>query len=425
LPATGQPTSAPQTGRPRRRPRLIVYIFGQFPSISETFLLREMDALAALGLRVQPVALAAGPTHPMHPRAVPWVERGVLYRPPLASGASAAALARAAARYPAGWISALRMAAGLAWHWPSRARELAVSLAAAAYFATRLGGQARHIHATFASVPATVGLFLAELLGVSFSFACHARDLFTREASFLALKVREAEFVVVCSQVGHQYLWKQVPVRQRERLHLIRHGVELSRYVGRLRPLPRRPIIMSAGRLVPKKGFPYLLRAASLLVSRDLDFDLHIFGSGPQEAELRQLINGLQLADCVHLHGAVSETEMLAAYQQADLFVLASTQAPDGDNEGVPNVLVEALAMQVPVVATRSGGIPELIQHGVTGLLAQPGDPADLAAQMQRLLTDEPLRAQVAAAGRLKVEQEYDLHSNARQLAELFRSVAR
>jgi glycosyltransferase involved in cell wall biosynthesis len=107
------------------------------------------------------------------------------------------------------------------------------------------------------------------------------------------------------------------------------------------------------------------------------------------------------------------------------LFVLASTQAPDGDNEGVPNVLVEALAMQVPVVATRSGGIPELIQHGVTGLLAQPGDPADLAAQMQRLLTDEPLRAQVAAAGRLKVEQEYDLHSNARQLAELFRSVAR
>jgi glycosyltransferase involved in cell wall biosynthesis len=114
----------------------------------------------------------------------------------------------------------------------------------------------------------------------------------------------------------------------------------------------------------------------------------------------------------------------LAAYQEADLFVLASAQTPDGNNEGVPNVLVEALAMQVPVVASRTGGIPELIQHEVTGLLVEPADHSGLASAIERMLTDDELRAAVTAAGRVKVEQEYDINVNARHLLELFRAAA-
>ena len=116
---------------------------------------------------------------------------------------------------------------------------------------------------------------------------------------------------------------------------------------------------------------------------------------------------------------------MVKLYQEADVFVLASVQAPDGDNEGVPNVLVEALAMEVPAVATRTGGIPELIQHGVTGLLAEPGDPVDLADQMERLLRNSRLRSDFAAAGRIKVEREYDLHKNVAKLYRLLRQVVR
>jgi glycosyltransferase involved in cell wall biosynthesis len=318
------------------------------------------------------------------------------------------------------------MGVGLLGQFPGRAREILVSLLTAGYFAWCLPREeVWQVHAAFASVPATVGLFLAEILGIGFSFAAHARDLFTSEASFLELKAREAEFVNVCTEVGYRFLREQFPVRGRGRLHLIRHGVDVVRFAPRPRPMNPRPVILSAGRLVAKKGFRHLLRAAAALVGRDIDFDLHIYGSGPDEEELRQLINGLQLQDCVHLHAAVSEQGMLKAYQGADIFVLASVQAPDGDNEGVPNVLVEALAMGLPVVATRTGGIPELIQHGVTGLLAEPGDYVDLANQMQRLLTDEGLRSAVAAAGRLKVEREYDLRVNIQRLHELLRRVVR
>lgn len=409
-----------------RRARSLVYIFSRFPTVSETFLLREINALDQAGLRIQVVALALGEDQAVHEAAKPWLEKGVIYRPPLRSGRLWYAGAVVALLWPAGWTSAVRMALGLLWRHPARAHEILVSLLTAAYFAWALPhGDVAHIHATFASVPATVGLFLAEILGVSFSFAAHARDLFTNEASFLDVKAREAEFAVTCTEVGCHHLRQYFPVRARSRLQMIRHGVDLTRFAALPHRLSKRPYILSAGRLVPKKGYPHLLRAAAVLVNRDFDFDLHIFGSGPQRDELEQLINGLQLRDCVHLHPAVTEQGMLAAFQQADIFVLASVQGPDGDNEGVPNVLVEALAMQVPAVASRTGGIPELIQDGVTGLLAEPGDHIDLANQLQRLLTDSNLRLTLATAGRVKVEREYDLQSNTQRLYDLMRQVAR
>lgn len=413
-------------GARKRRPRMLLYVFSQFPSVSETFLLREINALAAAGMRIQVLALARGKEGPVHDSAKPWLKRGVMYRPPFRSRRLWTGALGAAVLWPAGCLSAAVMAIGLLRHHPARVREIVVSLFTAAYFAWVLPhSEVGHVHAAFASVPATVGLFLAEILGLSFSFAAHARDLFTDEASFLDLKAREAEFAVTCTEVGYHHLREHFPVRARSRLHLVRHGVDLARFSPQIKGLHHRPFILSAGRLVPKKGFPHLLRAAAALVGRDFDFDLHIFGSGPQEEELHQLINGLQLRDCVHLHSAVTETRMLAAYQEADVFVLASVQAPDGDNEGVPNVLVEALAMQVPTVATRTGGIPEIIQHGVTGLLAEPGDHVDLANQLQRLLTDSSLRSALAAGGRLRVEREYDLRKNTRRLYDLLRRVVR
>lgn len=418
----------PREGRrvPRRSRRAVVYIFGRFPTVSETFLLREITALARLGLRIYPVALAQPRERVVHEQARPWVEQGVIYRPPLGAAGLWYGNALVPLMMPAGWRSAALMALGLIRRYPLRAREILVSLLSAAYFAWRLPrSQVGHIHATFASVPATVGVFLAELLGVSYSFACHARDVFTDEASFLELKAQEAEFMVACSEVAYRALQQRVPMHTHSRLHLVRHGLDLARYAppaGRYNTVPQ---IMSAGRLVPKKGFVYLLRAAARLAGRDHEFEMHIFGDGPQEEDLRRLINALQLSHCVHMHGAVPEGEMLQAYRRADLFALASVQGPDGDNEGVPNVLVEALAMQVPVVASRTGGIPELIQDGVTGLLAEPGDHMDLADKMERLLVDEGLRSAVIAAGRLRVEREYDLHRNAARLYELFRPTVR
>jgi glycosyltransferase involved in cell wall biosynthesis len=315
------------------------------------------------------------------------------------------------------------MALALLWRYPTRSREVIVSLLSAGYFAWRLRGlPVRHIHAAFASFPATVGLFLAELTGHSFSFAAHARDLFTAEGSFLSLKAREAEFAVVCSQIGYHHLREAFPVRQRARLHLLHHGLDPSHFTPAPRLMTSRPIILCAGRLVPKKGHSHLLKAASILLHRDRSFEVHIFGDGPLEPSLREMIAALHLEGCAHLHGSVPEDQLLSAYHDADIFVLPSIQAPDGDNEGIPNVLLEALALQVPVVASRTGGVPEVIHDGVTGLLVEPGNPSDLADALDRLLYDDHLRLALAAAGRIRIEQDFDLNNNVRELFDLFRS---
>jgi glycosyltransferase involved in cell wall biosynthesis len=403
----------------------VIFLFGSFPTVSETFLLREMNALARGGLAIRPAALDRGSQALVHPSAEPWLGR-VVYRLPPASAAFWLSALACMVTSPVAFTAAARMALGMTRRSPGRLREALVSLLTAACLAWQLRGDgARHVHATWAGDVATVGLLLAEMQGAPFSFAAHAADIFTPAAAFLDLKAREADFAVVCSHIGYQVIRDHFPPRQRARLHLVRHGLDLAVYTPRLRPRRARACILSVGRLVPKKGFVHLLRAAALVAARErVDFELHIYGGGPQERELRQIINGLQLSDRTFLHGPAPEPKVVEAYQEADLFVLASAQTADGNNEGVPNVLVEALAMQVPVVATRTGGIPELIQDGVTGLLVEPGDHAELAAAIQRLLTDDELRASVTGAGRLRVEQEYDLAVNARELAELFRAAA-
>ena len=411
--------------RPHSRDRAVLYVFPTFPSISETFLLREVNALRREGLSLCLASLRRGVDTPLHPAAAPWLEEA-LYRPAPVEARFWTGVLAAVLLMPVGFACAVRMAACLLLHTPVRVREVLLALASATYFAWRLrGSPIKHVHATWANEVATTALLLAELLDCGFSFAAHAGDIFTGSAGFLDIKAREAEFAVVCSQVAYQWLRDHFPPRQRGRLHVVRHGLDLALFSPKPR-LRRQPYyILSVGRLVPKKGFLHLLRAVAILVNRDtIDFELHIFGGGPQERELHQVINGLQLSGFVFLHGPATEEELLAAYQEADLFVLASAQTPDGNNEGVPNVLVEALAMQVPVVASRTGGIPELIQHEVTGLLVEPADHSGLASAIERMLTDDELRAAVTAAGRVKVEQEYDINVNARHLLELFRAAA-
>ncbi len=403
----------------RQRRKAVAFIYGRFPAISETFLLREMNALAAMGLDIIPLALAPG-DEVVHPDARAWLER-VIYRPRGRPMEQLAAAASCCFRWPMGVYGAGYMAWSLAWRHPLYSREISLAFLAACYFARRLAGRICHVHATFASIPATVGLFLAELLDLSFSFAGHARDVFTREGSFLPLKVSEAEFVVVCSEAAMRALSRHHPPDGR--IHLIRHGVDTSKYalLGETHnPVPR---IVSVGRLVPKKGFDHLLDAVSILLSRDVEVELFIVGDGPLRGELERKARGLGLQDLVHFVGPLAEDELLRLYGAMDLAVLASCPTPDGDTEGVPNVLIEAMALGIPVVATAVGGIPELVEDGRTGLLAKPGDADDLARKISRLLADAGLRMRLRSAARAKVEREYNLFRNASRLYELFRRV--
>ena len=402
----------------------LVYVLGSFPSLSETFILREILELERRGLRISILSLEPGEAV-VHADALGLAERTV-YRPsPLSLRSLLAGLVTLILR-PFGTIGATLYAVKCILGAPNAAEEIIRSMAAAAFFACALRGtKPRHVHAHFASMPATVGLLLAHILETTFSVSAHARDLFAGETVLMDRKTREAEFVAVCTEAGLEHLRRQHPMSASGRLNLIYHGVD----VVELMPLPSSepsddvPLVLSIGRLVEKKGFPVLLRAAALLRKRGISFRLQIVGAGPDEADLRRLVTGLSLENCVELSGAIEHERLIPLFRRAAVFVLASVVASDGDRDGLPNVLLEALALGVPAVSTRVSAIPELIEHEETGLLAKPGDAEDLADQIERMLFDEELRAKVVEQGRLAVVTRFDVKENVLKLADLFASV--
>ena len=180
------------------------------------------------------------------------------------------------------------------------------------------------------------------------------------------------------------------------------------------------PVILSVGRLVKKKGFPDLLLALGLLKQRGHRFRCAIYGEGPLHAELAAMLERLDLRDEVMLPGAVAQCDLIPVFQRADIFALAPFVTEDGNRDGVPNVLVEAMACGLPVVSTAVSGIPELVAHERNGLLVAPHDPEALAGALAALLDDAALRAQLGAEARRTVVDYFDLRAAARELTALF-----
>ena len=392
-------------------------VVGEFPSTSETFILRELLALEQAGFDLLILALRRPDEEP-HADAIRLMDRCV-WAAPRASVRSLGRQLLALLRHPAGYLSAVMFVLTNALRQRRALRELVGGLLCAGDLAA--SGSSRglaHIHAQFCSRPATVGLLLAEMLGVTFSMSCHARDIFTSEGQLVGEKLAEAEFATVCTRHGLERLQRQYQLAAGGNLHLVYHGVDPSRFMPPLeRPTER--LVLAVGRMVPKKGFDILLRAAALARSHGAEFQLHFVGDGPEREDLERLASGLGLRDQTVFHGRLTQEELLPLYQRASALVCASIVTEDGDRDGIPNVILEALAMGVPVVATTTGGIPEVIEHEKTGLLAPPGDPAALAEQLERVLYDEELCERVRRAGRERIILEFDISRNIDRLVAL------
>ncbi|MGE5532021.1 MAG: glycosyltransferase family 4 protein [Bacteroidota bacterium] len=415
--ATRQPAHPQQRGRARRR---IVYVLGEFPSISETFILREMVALEGMGFHLLPLSMEQPAEGPVHEEDLPFVDR-TLHRPPPLSRPSFSGLLRTALHRPLGFMSGLLFTLRNAVTHPRDAKELLSAFAAAAFFASRLPARhTRHIHAHFASYPGTVGLLLAEICGASFSLSCHAQDIFADKTILLPRKMGEAEFVTVCTQYGLERLQRLHTLSSSDKLHLLYHGLDASR----IEFLPHveypLPLIVSVGRLVEKKGFPFLLQAAAVLHGRGVQFELIIVGDGPMRDELERLASGLGPREKVVFAGQLTQEELSHVYRRADAFCLPCIVAKDGDRDGLPNVILEAMAYGVPVVASNLSAIPEVIVNEETGLLAAPGSAHEIAAQLERVLSDGELRRHLIANARRKVEEDFDLQKNTVRLGALF-----
>jgi glycosyltransferase involved in cell wall biosynthesis len=399
----------------------LAYVLKGYPRLSETFILSEMLALEQLGFRIHVYALRDPGEVKVH-ADVARVRAAVDYVPDhfwRACVPLVLANLRLFADRPRVWWRAFSAAA-----WRSLRRRSSSTIkrfVQAGYLVERhlRREPAGHLHAHFAHGPCTVALFAGELTGVPFSFTAHAKDIFVQEEDFLRAKLERAAFAVTCTAYNRARLAAVAPAA---RLHCIYHGVDLRRFrMRREAPRGAPPRVLAVGRLVPKKGFPTLLRAFARLVERGVPFRATLVGSGPQRAELEALSLELGLGDRVELLGPMTQHELLGHYEKADCVALACQVEGDGDRDGIPNVLVEAAALGVPVVSTGISGIPELVRDGETGLLVPPGDPDALAGALERVLTDRVLADALARGARARVEALYDLERNAARLGEIFR----
>jgi len=273
------------------------------------------------------------------------------------------------------------------------------------------------IHAHFADRAAVVAMVASRLLKIPYSLTAHAVDIYVSPV-MLPGKVANAKFVTTCTAYNKAYMERLTgyPVE------LIYHGLDLTTFPTpshrKYNDLPY--LILSVGQLKEKKGFPYLIKACRLLKDEGRNITCEIIGEGPYREELEQLITKLNLNDTVILRGSLPIKEVLARYPEAALFVLSCIIARNGDRDGIPNVLLEAMVNHVPVISTNLSGIPEVIEHGTTGLLVPPGNEKALAETMAKLLDNRELNEKLGSQGRQKVEEKFNVKKNVDALIKLF-----
>jgi colanic acid/amylovoran biosynthesis glycosyltransferase len=391
----------------------VAYLVLRFPLITETFVLRELNAVVQqVAFPVELFALRPGRAGAMHPMATRWL--AVVEIASVARGCRE--LLRLAARRPRVVARVIRdVLLDFSGDPRAQANGLAVVILAASLVPAIRQRQVTHIHAHFATEPAEAARILAAFSGVTYSVTAHAYDLFV-DTRGLDRRIRGARFVACISEYNRRFLMAR---NRRLQYPLVHCGVP-TREMRR----PPRALDATAPRLImvssfqPKKGHAVLieaLRGSSAL--RPIHLDL--VGTGPLEPKIRSLVYAAGLEDRVTFHGDRPEEAVRRMVAGSDILVQPSVVAPDGDMDGIPNTLIEAMALGVPVVTTSLSGIPELVIDGVTGLVVKPGDPGALAAGLQALIENPDAARSRAAAGLDKVSAEFDIAESAAAMASL------
>ena len=421
-PARSRAGGVPSAEHPGSEPPAptVGFVLKGYPRLSETFITQEILALEARGLRLHLVSLrhpTEASVHPVHAR----VRAAVTYLPEY--------LHQEPARVFRAWRQVRRRPRyGRAFRlWlrdlvrdPTRNRVR--RFGQAVVMAHELPPEVTHLHAHFLHTPASVARYAAHLTGRRWTGSAHAKDVWTTPRWEKREKLRDAEWVVTCTAVNRAELAALAPAPGK--VELVRHGLDLTEFPPPPPPPradrePKALTILSVGRAVEKKGYPDLITALARLSDTPAWRFVHV-GGGPHVAALRRLAQRAGIAHRTEWAGALARPDLLARLRAADLFVLASRVARDGDRDGLPNVLLEAQSQGLPCVATRVSAIPELIEDGVNGILSPPGDPAALAAGIERLLRDPCLRRRLGSAGERRVRVEFSSVAGADRLAARF-----
>ncbi|CAN5815343.1 glycosyltransferase family 4 protein [soil metagenome] len=393
-------------------PVRIGYVVKRYPRFSETFVVNEILAHERAGLDIDIFSLKP-PVDTHFQDLISHVSAGVTY---LDSGSI---------RGDAFWAALQEAAALSSGHFWTTLLESNPSSAREVYQAALLAKEIQlrgltHLHAHFASSATSVARMAAGIAGISYSFTAHAKDIFHESVDPIDLrrKIREASSVVTVSDYNLDFLRESFGANARN-VRRIYNGLDLACFPYQ-EPVDRPLHIAAVGRLVEKKGFGVLIDACALLRDRGVDFSCEIIGGGELEAELQARISARNLDGWINMTGPLPQSEVKRRLTQAALLAAPCVTGTDGNKDGLPTILIEAMALGTPCISTDVTGVPEIVHHGETGLIAGQDDPDSLAQTFEQLLDDRDLQVQLARRARRLVEERFDIHRNAAEIRELF-----
>jgi colanic acid/amylovoran biosynthesis glycosyltransferase len=394
----------------------LLYITGTYPLLTTTFIDREIKMLRLWGAKITVVSIRRPTDNLSKEQRV--LQKGVLYLLPVSWISFIFAHLRFSLLQPMVYFRTLLYLLKRL-HPNFKSRLLTFFHFNEGVYAAYLlrKGQWDQIHAHFVDRAATVALVVGRFLHVPYSLTAHASDIYV-DTLLLREKLAEAKIVVTCVDLNRTYL-SQISSHQFDhKLKCIYHGLDIGIYNPTPRSLSGKPVMISVGQLKERKGFSFLLRACRILFDQGYEFECRIIGEGPIRELLEAQIRAFSLQKIVKLTGALPHQEVIEEYQCSHIFVLPAVLAADGDRDGVPNVILEAMAMELPVVSTHHSGIPEVVEEGRNGLLVPPGDEHALAGALDLLLRDPGLRLRLGSEGRRMVVEKFDLECNTRLFYE-------
>ena len=407
----------PQKPSPR-----VAYILLWFPEPSQTFILDEVNTLVSLGLDVTVFTLY-GPRPASRLAGLAPVKAPVRHLGSASLGQLLWGLAQRRAERQPGTAAFLARVLLRRWRTLETSGEAVWATLAGVHLARRFRDAGiSHIHAPWADGPATAAWVASRLSGIPFSFCGHAHDIYPPDGALME-KLRAASFVRTISQANLRHLAELAPEAAGKITH-ITYGAPLA-----ASPRPPREgappyRLLALGRLVEKKGFPGLLAACQILSEWEVDFRITLAGDGPERRLLQGLVQDHGLRDRVAFPGHVPHNQVPELFHQADLFVMPCKVARRGDRDGLPNVILEAMALEVPVVATDVNGVAEAVHPGETGWLVPPEEPRLLAQAIREALSQPAEARRRAQAGRQLVQRDFDSPTNYARLKALLEEAA-
>ncbi len=423
--------------------RSIAYVMKAFGRTSETFITNEIYLLEQLGLRLRLFSMKSLSGQKKH-GALGAIVSPVVYLPETEE-LSGMSLVRWLWRNSPNFLSAHgRLASGRfglysgtlweavrmsfryrAGRWAFPRKVFLKEFLQAGFIADAVlaAPDVAHLHAHFCHGATTVTMFASRLSGVPFSFTAHAKDIYLQELNpgdLLPLKMRRAQFVVTCTEANKKHLDAVRPAGGAT-VHTVYHGLDTGLFVPAASKRPGPPRILSVGRFVEKKGFTYLVEACAKLRDRGYEFEcLIVGGADAYQRIVERRIAEHRLEAQVRLRNAVTQEELRDIYAESAIFALPCQILDNGDRDGIPNVLAEAMAMKLAVVSTNISGIPELVESGRNGLLAAPKDSEALADALMQLLEEPKLRERLGEAARTTILRVFDSRSSTMRLAQMF-----